>query len=106
MEPTDSPNIAASAPSVEAPKKKSSIGGVLAIVIVLAALVGAAFYFWGERISDEAASTEQQLEDLGIQDTSTDAASIEADLNAQSPDDFDSDFEKAFGELEASFGAE
>lgn len=106
MEPNQLPNIPPTAPSIEMPKRKPSYGGLFAIIIVLVAIVIAAFYFWGERIAETPQTPEQELQNLQMQSTSTDAAAIESDLSAESPDSFEDDFDKAFSDFEASFDAQ
>lgn len=83
--------------------KKSSPGAVIGLVVVLAALVAGAWYMWGQRTD---IGTPADVSTLEAQGTSTDAAAIESDLSAQSPDDFDKGVDQAFGELDASFEAQ
>lgn len=105
------PNQPQETPVAQTPvsPKKSSWGGILAIIVILILIVVGAFYAWGERIvkdDDLSPEEEQILEDLENQDSSTDPAAIEADLQAQSAEDFDKDFDAAFNELDASFDAQ
>ncbi len=107
MEPNQ-PQVAPVAPTPVSPKK-SSWGGILAIIVILILIVVGAFYAWGERIAkdgDLSPEEEQILEDLENQGSSTDPSSIEADLQAQSSEKFDENFDEAFNELDASFEAQ
>ena len=52
-----------------APKKKSSIGGVIAIIVILGLIVLGALYAWGERVSKDAnlsPEEEQILNELEV----------------------------------------
>ncbi len=87
----------------EAPKK-SSPGALIGLIIILLAIVAGAWYLWDQRTGD--GPEDGAVEALSAQGTSTDAAAIESDLSAQSPDEFDTDMDAAFGELDAAFEAE
>lgn len=91
-------------PSVE-PKKPSSFGGTIAIVLILVLVVVGALYLWGERIAKAPASPEEQIETLQEQSSSTEPAAIQADLEAQSPEDFEAELDAAFTEIDAAFDA-
>lgn len=80
----------------------SSTGPVIVLVLIVALIVAGAFYTWQTRTSVPA-NEEAVVESLETQDDSTDPSSIEADLEAQSSDDFDAELDKAFTELDASF---
>lgn len=63
--------------------KAGSVGPIVASVIVLAAIILGAIYFWGQRsnnYADDAAVTAQN-DTIDIQSSSDDTNSIEADLN-------------------------
>jgi|CXWL01.1.fsa_nt_gi uncharacterized protein HemX len=87
-------------------KNKPSYGGLLAILIILIAIVVGALYFWGERVAQEPQTAEESLGALEAQGDSTDPNDIEADLQAETPDEFDTNFDGAFGELDAAFEAQ
>jgi hypothetical protein len=86
-----------------APKARGSIGGMIAILIILIAVVVGALYVWGERISKMPQTAEQEIESLDAQGDSTEPADIKADLEAESPDSFDADFDAAFDDLDKAF---
>jgi uncharacterized protein HemX len=86
------------APAPETPKVKTSYGALGGLLVVVAAIVFGALYFLQERVGSSV-----QIEQIQEQGTSTDAASIEEDLNAQSPDEFEKDLDKAFVDLDAAF---
>lgn len=95
-------------PMAPAPKKTSP-GGIIAIIVILVLIVIGAFYAWGERISKDtnlSPEEEQILENLDEQSNSTDPAAIEADLEAQSSEDFDAEMDAAFAEMDAAFEAQ
>lgn len=107
MEPNTTNSVPPVPPATTAPQKaKPSYGGLLAIIIILVLIVVGALYFWGQRVAEEAATPEAQVEDLQTQGDSTDVSAIEADLNTQTPDDFDADVDAALGELDAAFEAQ
>ena len=82
-------------------KANTSWSMVIGLILVIALIVVGAFYFWGKRVSENQINTEA-IEALQMQGDSTQADAIEADLAAQSPDEFDAEFDQAFAELEAS----
>lgn len=82
-------------------KTNASWGAVIGVILVLALLIVGAFYFWGKRVSESTMNTEA-IEALEMQSDSTEAEAIEADLAAESPDEFDAELDAAFAELEAS----
>lgn len=82
-------------------KTPTSWGAVIGVLLVLALIIVGAFYFWGKRVSETAANTEA-LEALQTQSDSTETEAIQADLEAQTPDEFDAELDEAFAELEAS----
>ncbi len=98
-------NIPPTMSTTEPVKGKPSYGGLLAVLIILIAIVVGAFYFWGERVSQESQML-NDLESLETQGESTEATAIQADLDATSPDEFDAEFDAAFNELDAAFDEE
>lgn len=90
-------------PMMESPKK-TQIGPVIGLIIILAIIVVGTLYFWGQRVEKtqntgtQNTQTEQttpaevdtQTEQLQTQSTSDDIYSIEADLEATDLGDIDS----------------
>lgn len=87
-------------PAVEVlkPQKTSwvALGG---LIVVLLAVAGGAYYLSSTMPSE---GIEAQVEALDTQSDSTEPEAIEADIAAQSPDEFEEDFDAAFAELDAS----
>lgn len=83
--------------------KPASPGALIGMLVIIAVIVLGAWYLWNQKSGSETRSAD--VSTLETQSTSTDAAAIESDLSAQSPDDFDSGVDQAFGELDASFDA-
>lgn len=81
------------------PQKTSwvALGG---LIVVLLAVAGGVYYLSTTVPSTE--SIEAQVEGLEAQSDSTEPEAIEADLAAQSPEQFEKDFDAAFEELDAS----
>jgi hypothetical protein len=101
MEPNQTP--------ASAPAKKAPLGGVIAIIVVLVLIVVGALYAWGERIAENGAQSpeeEQVIDELQTQSNSTDPDAIEADLTAQSSEEFDAELDEAFAEMDTAFEAE
>lgn len=82
-------------------KANTSWSMVLGLILVIALVVVGAFYFWGKRVS-ETEMNARAIEALQDQSDSTEAEAIQADLEAQSPDEFDAELDQAFAELDAS----
>lgn len=82
----------------------ASTGTIVVLVIILALIVGGAVYVWKDHVAS--LPPEAQVESLETQGDSTEASAIEADLAAESSDEFDEDFDQAFTELDAAFEAE
>ena len=78
---------------------KTSWPALAGLLIVLLLVAGAALYL-KERIP--APVDDSTVTELEMQGDSTEPEAIEADLDAQSPDEFDEDFDAAFAEIEAS----
>jgi uncharacterized protein HemX len=104
MEPTQMPETSAPVTPVTPtlPKPKSSLGTIAGLVIVVAAIVGGAFFFLHQRFDTDTNGEESDVSALQQQGTSTSPDAIQADLSAQSPDTFDKDVDTAIGELDAS----
>ena len=81
------------------------MGVTIGLVIVVAAVVVGAFYFWNTRMHEQALQ-EKELRDLAAQSASTEKEAIEADLVAESPDTFDAELDAAMSDLDAAFTAE
>lgn len=86
---------------VEPAKPATSYGAIVGLLIIVAAIVIGALYFLKERVGDGVYAP--ALEDQG---TSTDPEAIQADLDAQTSDDFDREIDDAYVEMEAALGAE
>lgn len=108
MEPTQmpvsTPPVAPMAPAEE-PKKKTPIGIVIALLVVVLALVAGAFFLLKERMTHTNGTDMSDVSSLQEQSVSTEPAAIQADLTAQSPDSFNQDLDAAFNELDASLQA-
>ncbi|MEK9160947.1 MAG: hypothetical protein AAB440_02850 [Patescibacteria group bacterium] len=98
MEPTTTPE----APMT--PAAKPANGPVVALLIILLLIVAGAAYVWMNQV--QVPTTEEGAASLETQGESTEPADIEADLNAESPDEFSEDFDAAFTELDAAFDAQ
>lgn len=106
MEPTTPVNPMPTTP--EAPKK-APVGGIIAIVLVLILIVLGALYAWGERIAENgelSPEEAQMLQELEAQGNSTDPDAIQADLSAESSEEFDAELDAAFQEMDAAFEAQ
>lgn len=81
------------------PQKTSwiALGG---LIVVLLAVAGGAYYL--SSTMPFTGSVEAQVEALETQSDSTEPEAIEADITAQSPAEFEEDFDAAFAELDAS----
>ena len=98
--PTPAPVTPTERPSVT-PENKSSIGGIIGTIIIIALIILGGLYFWGKRI--EESKTEQALrtEETPMSTTSNEAAtirsmsssdevtSLEADLKATNTTNLD-----------------
>lgn len=82
-------------------KTNASWGTVIGAIVIIALIIVGAFYFWGMRVSEQRLNT-SAIEALETQSDSTQAEAIQADLDAQSPDEFDAELDQAFAELDAS----
>ncbi|MCI0597516.1 hypothetical protein L0Y34_00345 [Candidatus Parcubacteria bacterium] len=103
MNPTPAPVVSSPSSPPHEPEPKTSYGALIGMLVVVAAVVLAAWYFLGQRTSLWPSSEDAGLTELETQSTSTDPAVIEADLMAESPDEFDDELDEAFAELDASF---
>ncbi len=93
------------APIMESPKK-TQLGPVIGLIIILAIIVVGTLYFWGQRVentqvpqdtvmqTDQTGQTDTQTEQLQTQSSSDDITSIEADLNATDFGNIDSGSEQ------------
>lgn len=86
-------------------KPRGSMGGMLAIVLILIIIVVGALYFWGQRIAESPNTGKDAVGELETQSSSTEPSAIEADLEAETPEEFNADIDSAFDELDASFEA-
>lgn len=111
MEPTQQTNtpIEAGTGTTPLPREKSSLGVLVTLIIVIALIVVGAFYLFKERRSEIKNGTEDtaaKVEELGTQSGSTDIAAIEADLSAETPEEFDAEIDKAFADIDAALETE
>jgi len=97
MEQTPNPNVQGSA----APEQKTSWAALAGLVVVVFALAAGAYYLQ-EILPEPAVTDAQMVQNIETQSDSTEPEAIEADLEAQSPDEFDQEFDEAFAELDAS----
>lgn len=65
----------------------SSSGPIIGIVVILAIIILGGLYFWSQR----ADVADQAVESINAQDTSDEAAAIEADLNATDVENLDAE---------------
>lgn len=101
MEPTpmnQEPVAASPAPA------KASYGTIVALVVIVAALAVAASYLFDTRL--DAKNGDADLKALEAQSDSTDPNAIQADLSAQSSEDFDKSIDSAYAGMDASFDAQ
>lgn len=76
------------------PSRSSSMGFVIATIILLAVIIAGAAYFWQARSAKVAPPTnDAALNQIQNQSSSDDAASINADLNSTNVDNSDSDLD-------------
>lgn len=80
--------------------QKTSWVALGSLIVVLLAVAGGAYYLSSTIPSTE--SIEAQVKALETQSDSIEPEAIEADLAAQSPEEFEEDFDAAFAELEAA----
>lgn len=80
-----------------APEKKA-FGPLIGIVIVIVALVIGAFYFWGQKASQESSSADGASFEIAAVSEGDDLESIEQDLSVDPSAEFD------FSDLEAELG--
>jgi len=112
MEPNQIPVAPAPVvtPVIVPPKPtKTSFGALAAILVITVAIAAGAYHLFNARIDELIAITEEQqaaIAALDAQSRSSEPEAIEADLIAQSPDDFDSELAEAFAQLDASFETE
>lgn len=91
------------APVLESTPQQPSYGGMVALIVIVLVIVGGAYFLFDTRLEKQETPQEAaELEMLGEQSDATDEASIEADLEAQSPEDFEKELDEAFRELDAS----
>jgi hypothetical protein len=89
---------------VSEPASKPTYGGVVALIVIVLVIALGAFYLLDKRLGgNEAPEEAKTIETLGEQSDATDTASIETDLEAQTPEDFDRELDDAFKELDAAF---
>jgi uncharacterized protein HemX len=88
---------------------KTSYGALFGIFVIAVAVAAGAYYFFNQRVDELVQITEDQQAAIAALDTqseSTEPEAIEADLAAESPDEFDAEMESAFASLEAAFSAQ
>lgn len=103
MEPNQNQEPASTPTPALEPTPKPTYGGVVALIIIVLIIALGAFYLLDARLEqNESPKDAEAIETLGEQSNSTDAASIESDLEAQTPDDFDKELDEAFLELDAA----
>lgn len=83
------------AQSSMSPKPKGSAGSLTALIVILVLLAIGAFYFWNERVAEDAAleSDNAALESINRQSNSDLEADIEADLNSTDIEGVDYDLD-------------
>lgn len=101
MEPTPTAPITPTPQAGEAPK--TSYGALIGLLVVVAVVVAGALYFLNERVDKNVYTEDQRVDTLTEQSDSTEPEAIQADLDAQSAEDFDKEIDAAFVELDAAF---
>ena len=104
--PASPPRATSATNPLPAPKRESSIGPIIGIIIVIAVLLVGALYFWGQHLSkvdlQEGKPNEQPNEEMSqvppVSD-SDELSTIEAELSATAIESFDWVFEEIDGEL-------
>ncbi|MBX4189563.1 hypothetical protein KW785_03155 [Candidatus Parcubacteria bacterium] len=71
------------------PNNESSVGPVIATIIILAVIVLGGLYFWGQRADNNVPATSADLNSINTQSNSDDSASIQADLENTNTEDLD-----------------
>lgn len=102
MEPTQT-TAQTTPPVQQAPEPKTSYGALIGLLVVVAVVVTGALYFLNQRVDKNVYIEDSRVETITEQSDSTDPALIEADLKAQTAEDFDKEIDAAFVELEAAF---
>ena len=83
-----------------APENKSSIGGVIGTIIIIAVIILGALYFWGKRIEEnravkvmtsenQTATSSNEASAIRSMGSSDDTTSIETDLKATNTTNLD-----------------
>ncbi len=67
-----------------------SAGPIIGVIVILAIIILAGLYFWGQRAGDET-MTDKTVESINMQSDSDAAAAIEADLDATNIENLDSE---------------
>lgn len=112
MEPNQTPMIPTPKVTpviVPPPPTKTSYGALFAVLVIVAAVAGGAYYLFNARVNELIEITEKQqaaIAALDAQSESTEPEAIESDLAAESPDEFDAELDEAFAQLETSFSAQ
>ena len=91
---------------IPAVRHGSSMGIVVALVIIVAAVVVGAYYTWNSRVHDRVMAEAAALRELEAMSESTAPEAIEADLTAKTPDEFNAELDAAFAELDAAMSAQ
>jgi predicted negative regulator of RcsB-dependent stress response len=81
------------------------MGILVALIIIVGAVVVGAYYTWNSRVHDRVIAEAAALRELDTMSESTVPEAIEADLAAETPDEFDAELDAAFAELDAAMGA-
>jgi FtsZ-interacting cell division protein ZipA len=80
--------------------QKSSIGGIIGTIIIIALIILGGLYFWGKRIEESKIKQDLTTDNIPEQTAATDSSnvnssddlnSIQADLNASSFDNLDTE---------------
>lgn len=98
MEPTLSP--------ASSPTQGTSMGVLLALIMVVGIVVVGAYYVWSAKMHDRVMAEAAALRELETQSESIAPEAIEADLAAETPDEFSAELDAAFAELDAAMGAQ
>ncbi len=90
MDPQNNPNMSMAGGMTTPQENTSSVGPVIAAIVILAVIIFGALYFMSQKQGDEA-SQQDEVNAITSQSDSDEASAIEADLNATNIDNLDTE---------------